>query len=145
MAELFQGKGWSFPPALDQATKGVLMSEGDDDIRESLQILLGTRVGERIMRPGYGSNLDKLMFESIDTGTVAALEQDLEFEIALYESRINLDELSVMQDRLVEGRLLIIVSYTVRSTNTRNNLVYPFYINEATEVTNITKQMATGA
>ena len=133
MAELFLGEGWSFPPAFDNRTKGVVMTEGEDDIRGSLEILLGTRIGERIMRPGYGMSLDRLMFEGIDTALVATLEKDLEFAIALYEPRIKLTELAVMQDQQVEGRLLIVVEYVVRSTNTRNNLVYPFYINEGTE------------
>lgn len=134
MAELFLGKGWSFPPTFDNRTKGVVMTEGEDDIRGSLEILLGTRIGERVMRPGYGMSLDRLMFEAIDTALVATLEKDLEFAIALYEPRINLTELAVMQDQQVEGRLLIVVEYVVRSTNTRNNLVYPFYINEGTEL-----------
>ncbi|QJW89137.1 GPW/gp25 family protein [Spirosoma taeanense] len=133
MAELFLGKGWSFPPTFDNRTKEVVMTEGEDDIRGSLEILLGTRIGERIMRPGYGMSLDRLMFEGIDTSLVATLEKDLEFAIALYEPRIKLTELAVMQDRQEAGRLLILVEYVVRSTNTRNNLVYPFYINEGTE------------
>lgn len=133
MAEQFLGKGWSFPPTFDNRNKGVVMTEGEDDIRGSLEILLGTRIGERVMRPGYGMSLDRLMFEGIDTALVATLEKDLEFAIALYEPRIKLTELAVMQDQQVEGRLLIVVEYVVRSTNTRNNLVYPFYINEGTE------------
>ena len=134
MAELFLGKGWSFPPTFDNRTKGVVMTEGEDDIRGSLEILLGTRIGERVMRPGYGMSLDRLMFEGIDTALVATLEKDLEFALALYEPRIDLTELAVMRDQQVEGRLLIVVEYIVRNTNTRNNLVYPFYINEGTEL-----------
>ena len=130
MAELFLGKGWSFPPTFDNRSKGIVMTEGEADIRGSLEVLLGTRVGERIMRPGYGMSLDRLMFESIDTGLVTTLEKDLEFAIALYEPRIKLTQLAVMNDQQVEGRLLIVVEYLVRTTNTRNNLVYPFYINE---------------
>lgn len=138
MDELFLGKGWSFPPSFDNIEKEVRMTVGVKDIEGSLEILLGTRLGERIMRPGYGSNLDRLMFEAIDITMVAALEKDLEFEIALYEPRIKLNELAVMKDRLLEGRLLIILDYTVRNTNSRNNLVYPFYINEGTEVRKLT-------
>lgn len=137
MAELFLGKGWSFPPSFDNHTKAVVMREGEDDIRESLQILLGTRIGERIMRPAYGTNVDRLMFDAIDTTMVATLEKDLEFAIALYESRITLKEVSVLQDQQVEGRLLIVVDYVVGKTNARNNLVYPFYINEGSEKLNV--------
>lgn len=130
MADLFLGKGWSFPPTFDNHTKGVVMVADEEDIRESLQILLGTRLGERIMRPAYGTNLDQLMFDAIDVTMVATLEKDLEFAIALFESRITLQELSVLQDQQLEGRLLIVVDYVIGQTNTRNNLVYPFYINE---------------
>ena len=137
MAELFLGKGWSFPPTFDNRTKGVEMREGDDDIRESLQILLGTHLGERLMRPTYGTGLDRLMFDDIDTRLVATLEKDLDFAIAFYEPRITLNELSVLQDQQVDGRLLIVLQYTVDKTNTRNNLVYPFYIREGTEQSSI--------
>lgn len=133
MADLFLGRGWSFPPTFDNRTKGVVMSEDEQDIRESLQILLGTRLGERIMRPAYGTNLDRLMFDAIDVAMVATLQKDLEFAIALFESRITLQQLSVLQDQQLEGRLLIVVDYVIDKTNTRNNLVYPFYINEGTE------------
>ncbi|AUD04886.1 GPW/gp25 family protein [Spirosoma pollinicola] len=133
MADLFLGRGWSFPPTFDNRTKGVVMSEDEQDIRESLQILLGTRIGERIMRPAYGTNLDRLMFDAIDVAMVATLQKDLEFAIALFESRITLQQLSVLQDQQLEGRLLIVVDYVIDKTNTRNNLVYPFYINEGTE------------
>jgi uncharacterized protein len=133
MAELFLGKGWSFPPTFDNRAKGVVMTEGEDDIRASLEILLGTRLGERIMRPGYGTNLDQMLFDTIDATLVATLEKDLQFAIALYEPRIDMKQLAVLSDRQVEGRLLVVIDYIVRSTNTRNNLVYPFYLNEGTE------------
>ncbi len=134
MNNSFIGKGWSFPPTFDNRKRGVLMTEGEDDINRSLEILMGTRLGERVMRPSFGTNLDRLQFESIDLTMVSSLKKDLEYAIVIFEPRINLLDISIEQDESLVGRILIVVEYMIRETNTRTNLVFPFYINEASEV-----------
>lgn len=131
----FLGRGWSFPPEFDKKQKEVKMLEGEEDIRSSLEILLSTRVGERIMQPAYGSNLDQFLFESLTTSFAAYMRDWIRKAVDFYEPRINLEKVDVLTDRRQEGILLIVLAYMVRGTNTRNNLVYPFYLNEGTEVT----------
>lgn len=131
--DAFLGIGWSFPPVFDRRKKGVSMVSGETDIKESLQILLATKVGERVVQPGYGSNLDDLMFESITNTFLTLIRSQIERAIAFYEPRIEVKRINLLTDRIPEGVLLIELDYVVRSTNTRNNLVFPYYLNEGTE------------
>lgn len=131
--ETFLGRGWSFPPAFDKKTRGVVMLSGEEDIRSSLEILLSTRVGERVMQAGYGTNLDQFVFESLTASFVTYMRDWIKKAIDFYEPRINLKKVDVVTDRQNEGILFIVLDYVTRSTNTRNNLVYPFYLNEGAE------------
>ncbi|MCB0570860.1 MAG: GPW/gp25 family protein [Phaeodactylibacter sp.] len=129
----FLGRGWSFPTAFDKKTQSVSMLSGEEDIRSSLEILLSTRVGERVMQPAYGTNLDQFVFEALSTSFVTYMRDWIKKAIDFYEPRIDLKKADVVTDRSNEGILFIVLDYVVRSTNTRNNLVYPFYLNEGTE------------
>lgn len=132
----FLGRGWSFPPTFRKQTRSVDMLTGEDDIRSSLEILLSTRLGERVMQSGYGTNLDNLVFEAVTTTMLTTMRDQIRRAIIFYEPRINLQRVEILTDRQAEGLLFIVIDYIVRSTNTRNNLVFPFYLNEATEVPN---------
>lgn len=134
--ESFLGRGWSFPPAFNKKLKGVEMVAGEKDVEESLKILLATKLGERVMQPGYGNKLDDLLFGSITNTFLTFIRSQTERAIAFYEPRIELKRVELRTDRITEGVILIELDYVVRSTNTRNNLVFPFYLNEGTDTTN---------
>ncbi|TMI69822.1 MAG: GPW/gp25 family protein [Bacteroidetes bacterium] len=127
----FLGTGWSFPPAFDKTSGTVKMVSNEEDIAQSLQILLSTRPGERVMLPQYGCNLDVFMFESITTTLVAYVKELIQTAILYFEPRINLDLITINTDSIVEGVILIELEYTIRASNSRFNLVYPFYLNES--------------
>jgi phage baseplate assembly protein W len=131
--ESFLGKGWGFPPTFNKTTRTVDMLTGEDDIRSSLEILLSTHVGERVMQPKYGCNLDRLIFEPVDTTLQAYIKDLVKTAILYFEPRIILNDV-VLIPRQMEGRIDIDIHYTVATTNTRNNYVYPFYIEEGSEV-----------
>lgn len=124
----FLGRGWSFP--LRAGANGeIAMAEGAEDIRQSIRIILGTNPGERVMRPGFGAGLQSLVFEPINTATLALAKHRVEQALITWEPRI--DSITVKVSAEPElGRLLIDVTYRVRSTNTFYNLVYPFYLLE---------------
>ena len=129
----FLGTGWSFPPQFSKTEKTSKLISNEEDIKNSLVVLLATRVGERIMQPKYGCNLDVLLFEPIDT-TLKTYIKDLVYTaIYYYEPRVKPDDviLSTLDE---SGSILIEVQYTIRATNTRHNLVYPFYLEEGTLV-----------
>ena|SRR5689334_21971835 len=128
----FLGTGWSFPPTFGHAGAEVVMVSGVEDIHQSLQILISTRLGERVMHDDFGCALDSVVFEEIDQGLLNSLNSAISDAILYHEPRITLDKLDVSETAAQPELLLISLEYTVRSTNSRFNMVYPFYINEAT-------------
>ena len=129
----FLGIGWDFPPTFDRSAGGVRMISDEPDIGSSLEILLSTDVGERVMQPRYGCDMHRLLFEPLDT-TLRAYMKDLIWTAILYfEPRIILDDV-ILEPEPLEGRVVIEIRYTIAGTNTRNNFVYPFYIEEGRQV-----------
>lgn len=124
----FLGTGWAFPVRFDNQGQSVAVAEAEEDIRQSLEILLSTSLGERVLRPAFGWKRDALMFEPLSTTFGATLAREIENAILFYESRIELNVVDF--DTAVDqtGLILIRLDYTVRTTNTRTNLVYPFYL-----------------
>jgi uncharacterized protein len=128
----FLGTGWSFPPTFGRAGAEVAMVSGVEDIHQSLQILMSTRLGERVMQDEFGCALDSVVFEEIDQGLLNSLNSAISNAILYHEPRITLDKLDVSESAAQPGLLFISLEYTIRSTNSRFNMVYPFYTNEAT-------------
>ncbi len=134
----YLGRGWGFPPEFNRAANGVGMLENEQDIESSLDILLSTRLGERIMRPDYGCNLDEMVFEAMNLTMRTYLKDLVEHAILYHEPRIELEKLEIDTRRETEGILLIHIGYRVRTTNSRFNYVYPYYKNEGTNLLNTT-------
>jgi len=128
----FLGTGWSFPPTFTARGANVELVSGPEDIHQSLQILLSTQLGERVMQDEFGCDLNSLLFEEIDQSLVNTITRMITDAILYHEPRINLENLDVSESEARQGLLLISLEYSVRSTNSRFNMVYPFYINEAT-------------
>jgi len=124
------GKGWGFPIRFDWDKKEAIMADGVEDIKQSLMILVSTKLGERVMRPRLGCNLDELLFEQLDTPTKAFIRDLVETAIVEYEPRIDLEEVNLSGSDLYGGRVNMEIVFRVRTTNSRFNLVYPFYRNE---------------
>jgi uncharacterized protein len=130
----YLGRGWSFPPTFVLTPPGVVMLEEETDVASSLAILLGTRPGERTMQPLYGCNLSELVFESLDTRMKTLMADKVESAILYYEPRVTLESVKLDDSREVEGVVLIGVIYRVKTTNSRFNFVYPYYIREGTDI-----------
>lgn len=131
--EGFLGRGWNFPPEFFSGGAEVEMVGGEDDIRQSLQILLTTSMGERTMFSGYGCDLSRYLFEEVDQSLINGLRSIVSDSILNNEPRIAVDNVDIDQSGSNAGLLLISVDYTISTTNNRYNLVYPFYINEASD------------
>jgi phage baseplate assembly protein W len=128
----FLGTGWGFPPTFSRSLQGVEMVSGVTDIHQSLRILFATAQGERIMLPLYGCDLWRMVFRDLTTTLLAELKDMVEQAIVLWEPRIDLLAVDVVQDPAEDGLVRIEVEFVVRRTNTRSNFVYPFYMREAT-------------
>jgi phage baseplate assembly protein W len=130
----FIGRGWSFPPKFNNVTASVEMLEQEADIASSLEILLGTVRGERVMLPQYGCNLDELVFERLDTRLKTLMTDKIESAILYHEPRIELEKVSLDDSGELEGVILIEITYRVKTTNSRFNFVFPFYKIEGTDI-----------
>ena len=130
----FLGTGWSFPPEFQGQAKAVKMVSDEEDIRHSLWILLSTAPGERTMQPAYGCGLRTLVFESISASVCTEMQDMIERAILFFEPRITLDRIVVCSDEIAQGLIEIELTYTIRTTNTRSNMVYPFYFLEGTNL-----------
>jgi phage baseplate assembly protein W len=115
-------------------SNGVKMLEQEADIASSLEILLGTVRGERVMLPQYGCNLDELIFESLDTRMKTLMTDKIESAILYHEPRIELEKVTLDDSRELEGVILIGITYRIKTTNSRFNFVYPFYKLEGTDI-----------
>jgi uncharacterized protein len=127
----FLGRGWSFPPTFSLTAKELLMTADEEDIRKSMEILLSTTIGERFLQPLYGCNLEQYVFEPLSATISTEIRLTVKNAIDRFEPRIKLLAVKLGTDMILEGRIDIAVEYQLIATNTRHNLVYPFYINEA--------------
>lgn len=129
----FLGKGWAFPPAFDRGNGKVSMAQYEEDIDQSLRILFSTSVRERVLQPEYGCNPEDYVFSALNVTFLSYLEDLIRKNIAKFEPRIKVLSLVIAPTEL-EGKLEIQLDYVVRTTNTRFNIVYPFYKQEGTNV-----------
>jgi phage baseplate assembly protein W len=126
ITEDFVGRGWAFPLRLD-STGAFALSQGDDDVAESIRLILGTSPGERPMRPEFGSRLRDFVFRSATIDTAAELAREVENALLRWEPRIAVHSVNVMVDRDDRSRLYVDLDYVIKGTNDRRNLVFPFY------------------
>lgn len=127
----FLGRGWAFPPSFVRGPDTVSMVSREKDIEQSLEILLGTSLGERFLQPTYGCNLHDYLFESLDAGMRRFLRDLIETAILYHEPRIELEKIEMIPE---PQRILFQLHYWIRTTNSRANYVYPFYKEEGTEL-----------
>ena len=130
----FLGTGWSFPPEFNRKTRAVKLVKQVEDIQESLNILLTTSLGERVMQPQYGCNLRDFQFEPTNNSLLSYLQDLIENAILIYEPRIEVENIEITPAEsfdLIEGKLRISIDYKVSETNSRFNYVYDFYLQEA--------------
>ena len=140
MARDFLGRGWAFdlqiegdrtiiPLGIGVDIDGeITMSTHEQNIKESIWIILNTAPGERMMRPDFGCGIHNYAFSTVDTATRTLIETSIKEALTLYEPRIRLTEVKTSTENIDKGALTISIQYTVRDTDNRFNLVYPFYI-----------------
>lgn len=129
----FLGKGLKFPLQVDPRTGKFAMVSQEEDIREAIGIILNTVRGERVMRPGFGSNVIEYTFSAASSSMLQSIAYEVREQLLLQEPRIVDVEVICSEMNRMSGAIVIEVSYTVRSTNNRYNHVYPFYMTEGSE------------
>lgn len=130
----FLGKGWSFPPEFRKKNNATSLVKEEEDIKQSLHILLETTPGERIHRYDFGCGIKKFAYEAMTITTQTLMQDTIRQAILNFEPRIILNNLYFNMEQAAEGIMYIELDYTVRTTNNRSNLVYPFYLREGTDI-----------
>lgn len=131
MPPSFLGTGWRFPPDFGPGGAEVAMVSDAEDIHQSLMILCSTRLGERPMQASFGCNLDMFLFAEVDQALVNHIVASIHDAVLYHEPRIKLEDVDVTPDPRESGLLHIQLDYTVLDSNSRYNMVFPFYLNEA--------------
>lgn len=130
----FLGTGWAFPPEFVRGQKATVMVSDEEDIKQSLHILLTTRLGERVMLPKYGCSLEELLFEDLTRSLISYTVDLLKTAIIYHEPRIKVTSIDISETDPVEGKLTIRIDYFIKTTNSRTNVVFPFYKEEGTDI-----------
>jgi phage baseplate assembly protein W len=130
MSNAFLGRGWKFPVRVDPTTGRVAMSEFEQDIKESIYIILATAPGERVMRPDFGCGIHDLVFSPMSSVTLGLFESRVREAITRWEARVDILKVDIGTKDASRGKLEIELSCQVRDTNTEFNLVFPFYLTE---------------
>ena len=126
----FLGRGWAMPVRLEPRTGLVASVEAEDDIRQSIKIILETAPGERVMRPNFGCGIHELVFAAVDSTVIQRIRSVVEESLRRCEARIDVLGVTVDEAATSEGVLRIELEYRVRKTNQVGNLVFPFYFRE---------------
>ncbi len=123
------GRGWSFPVA-PGARGNIALSSDYFDIDESISLILGTSIGERVMRPNFGCRIHELVFDPVNGETLGLAKRYVEDALGWWEPRIDVLGITVTADlsQASVGRLLIGITYRIRATKDERSLVYPFYL-----------------
>ena len=125
MRQDFLGKGWAHPVSLEE--DGLRMAAGEESIRQSIRLILSTRPGERPCHPDFGCGVEDYLFGPINSAVLSQISQTVKEALQRYEPRIVVE---AVRARPAEGRLEVEIDYRIRRTNSRHNLVYPFYLEE---------------
>ena len=132
----FIGRGWSFPPRFDGKFNQLELVTTEEEIRESIFIILSTIPGERVTNPEFGCRIYDLIWKPIDKATKMLMDEVIRLAIYRYEPRIIIEDIIIDSDDR-EGTVYIHLEYTIRKVNVRTNIVYPFYKIEGTDIVEV--------
>lgn len=127
MANNMIGQGWVFPPRIDRQG-GLALVGGNAEIAQSIQIILMTAPGQRVMRPTFGSQLHELMFAPNNSHTAATAERYVKDALGMWEPRISVVSVTAHPDSDEQNCLSIHIEYEIKSTHDKRSLVFPFYL-----------------
>ena len=129
MTREFLGTGWSYPVATDNQGD-IRMEEAADNIERSVRIILNTAKGERVMRPEFGCDIHDQVFSSLSPATLNRIEEAVRDALVRWEPRISVDRVGAEPDPETPNKVRIEIDYWIESTNSHENMVYPFFTTE---------------
>ncbi len=127
MSNDFIGAGWAFPLRTD-ATGGIALVSHEQEIEESIRLILGTAIGERPMRPEFGCAIHDYIFAPTDATTAGRIAYEVRAALRRWEPRVEVAEVNVDSAEDDPALLYIDVRYSLTNSNDPRNLVFPFYV-----------------
>lgn len=127
MSDNLVGAGIAFPLRVD-SRGGLALSRSNDDVDEAIRLIVGTAQGERPMRPEFGCGIHEYVFESIDAYTLGRIDYEIRVALDRWEPRIDVVDIEFDTSEAEVGKLVIEITYALRTTSDVRNLVYPFYL-----------------
>lgn len=123
----FLGSGLDFPVRIGADGQFVRASDAKA-IERAITLVLGTARGERLMRPDFGSDLSDFLFQPFNDVNRGRMATAVQNALIAWEPRIRVLAVRVTASPGDPATALIDIEYEIRSSNTRRNLVYPFYL-----------------
>ncbi|CAM4280202.1 GPW/gp25 family protein [Pseudoalteromonas ostreae] len=128
--QAFLGTGWGFPVRFQNPSSGPVMDSGETLLKQAIHLTLNTQVGERPLWPEMGSGLASYSFADANEQSLAQFRQEIATVLLNHEPRIILETIEFDSSELYDGVLLVQLNYVIRQTNSRSNMVFPFYLTE---------------
>ena len=132
--QLFLGSGWAFPVTFSDSNHQLQLTSYEANIRESINIILKTNMGERCLEPQFGSGLQKFFFRKMDDVLIGEIRDAVELSLLNNEPRITVKDVQVEIADRFGGIVEISIEYVFNQTNTRHNYVHPFHLIEGTNL-----------
>ena len=130
----FLGIGWKFPPKFSEDGKTITMVNNEENVHQSLFILLTTIKGQRMLRSNFHCDLQPFVYQNVDYQLINDMRNTIEQSILIHESRINLERVEVIPDNEEPGVVYICIYYRICNSNSRQNILFPYYLNESTNI-----------
>jgi len=123
----FIGRGFYWPMQVDH-TGSIRLTDGAADLDRSMSVVLATAPGERVMRPQFGCRIWDLLFEPVTPNLIGLMAQAVREALAQWEPRVTVENVDPAPNENDPALIDIHITYRVKATNDRRNLVYPFYV-----------------
>ncbi len=130
----FLGTGWSFPPSFEQANYRLSLNSEENNINQSINLVLQTPRGSRSLLPDFGSDLLNFLFRKIDASLQEEIIQSVKTTLLNDEPRISVNDVQVAFITDGAATVSVTIYYTIKKTNTRHNHVFPFSLLEGTNL-----------
>lgn len=133
-SKAFLGVGWAFPVNFSDGDFQLDVSSYEDNVNQNIKVLLETPFGNRMLQPELGSGLERFFFEEINETLLGEINNTVRTTLLNHEPRITIESVDAKVVDEFQGLINVTIIYEFNQTNTRHNYVYPFYINEGTNI-----------
>ena len=124
-------KGWSFPLEIDETTGKIKTTTLEDDIKQSILILLHTQKGERLYHSDYGCDLQRFMFEPIQSSLKKNIQKEIENCIKKWEKRVSSVIVNIFESAEQYTTLIVQIQYYIEQTEQWQTWQYAFDLIES--------------